>query len=325
MSEALPEKKDDPAKNVNPWDADVPFSYSSMWLGAKECIRVIQGKTSHDESLHWLRYAIRKYFQPALDDSAARKPRERYRCLILGANEGWMERLLCENGFKGEIIASDIAAKALSRAEKLAREKGYDNIKYVVADLNRDRFEGPFDFIIAEGVLHHIVEVEPCLRRLGGLLTPEGYLFAAEFEGPVRFQLSELQTRWINAALAVLPRVLRPLPVGEQPLYPATPEENAWLKYSPPSEESIVAFDPSEAICGPTLKRLISQMFDVVERNPFGGTLLSYMTAHFDFARANSDEFSREWLKLLIHLEETLIKTGILDDEFVFYVLKRKA
>ena len=129
----------------NPWNTDVPFSYSSMWLGSNECLRVIQERTSHDETLHWLRYAVKQYFGPALDDALARKPREQYRCLILGANEGWMERLLCENGFKGEIIASDIAAKALGRAEAAAREKGYTNIKYVVADLNKDKFEGPLD------------------------------------------------------------------------------------------------------------------------------------------------------------------------------------
>ena len=41
---------------------------------------------------------------------------------------------------------------------------------------------------------------------------PEGFLFAAEFEGPVRFQLSELQVSWINAALSILPKALRPLP-----------------------------------------------------------------------------------------------------------------
>ncbi|MGD0387370.1 MAG: class I SAM-dependent methyltransferase [Tepidisphaeraceae bacterium] len=310
---------------ANPWNADVPFSYSSMWLGSAECLRVVQRKTSHDETLHWLRYSIREYFKPALDDSAARKPRDEYRCLILGANEGWMERLLCQSGFKGRIIASDIASKALARAEQRAREEGYPNVQYVVADLNKDRFEGPFDFIIAEGVLHHIANIEPCLRTLAESLTPDGYLFAAEFEGPVRFQLSALQTRWINAALAVLPKVLRPLPPGDEPLFPATPQQNASIQYAPPSEQSIAAFDPSEAICGPTLKRLIPQVFQIVERNPFGGTLLSYMTAHFDFARANSDEFSRQWLKLLIHLEDTLIKTGILQDEFVFYVLKRKA
>ena len=193
-----------------------------------------------------------------------------------------MERLLCENGFKGEIVASDIAAKALGRAEAAAREKGYSNIKYVVADLNKDKFEGPFDFIIAEGVLHHITKIEGCLRWLNETLTPGGYLFAAEFEGPVRFQLSELQVRWINAALGILPKVLRPLSKGNDPLFPATAKESASIQYSPPSEKSIIAFDPSEAICGPELKRLIPKVFEVVERNPFGGTLLSYMTAHFD-------------------------------------------
>lgn len=310
--------------NWNPWNADKPMSFSSIWLSANECLRSINEKTSHDGSLHWLPYSIKTYFQPALDDAVARKPRENYRCLILGANEGWMERLLCEKGFRGEIVASDIADKALARAEKAARDKGYQNIKYVVADLNEDRFDGPFDFIIAEGVLHHIVKIEQCLRMLSDLLTPEGYLFAAEFEGPVRFQLSELQVRWINAALAVLPKGLRPIPRDDQPQFPATPAENAKSFYPPPSEDSIIAMDPSEAICGPRLRTLIAENFQIVERNPFGGTLLAYMTQHFDFARANTDEFTLQWLKVLIHIEETLIKTGILNDDFVFYVLKRK-
>ena len=309
----------------NPWNADVPFSYNLIWLASDECQKAIQKKTSHDENLHWLRYVIQKYFKPALDDAAATKPREQYRCLVLGASEGWMERLLCQSGFKGEIIASDIADKALARAEKLAREKGYGNIKYVLADLNKDRFDGPFDFIIAEGVLHHIKRIEPCLNWISDALTPEGFVFAVEFEGPVRFQLSELQTRWINAALAVLPRVLRPLPRSRDPLSPATADENRSIQFVPPSARSVKDIDPSEAICGPQLKQLIPRIFDIVERNPFGGTLLSYMTGHFDFVRASSDDFSRQWLKVLMQIEDTLIKTGILEDEFVFYVLQKKS
>jgi hypothetical protein len=141
----------------------------------------------------------------------------------------------------------------------------------------------------------------------------------------VRFQLSALQIQWINAALAVLPRVLRPLPVDAQALHPATAAENAAIGYAAASEESVIAFDPSEAICGPLLKKLIPTIFEVIERNPFGGTLLSYMTQHFDFERSNSDGFSRGWLKVLMQIEETLISTGILDDEFVFYVLRHRA
>lgn len=156
-------------------------------------------------------------------------------------------------------------------------------------------------------------------------LSETGYMFAVEFEGPIRFQLSALQVQWINAALAVLPRGLRPLPIDAQALYPATAAENAAIAFQAASEASIVAFDPSEAICGPLLKSLIPTVFEVVERNPFGGALLSYMTQHFDFERSNSDEFSRAWLKLLMQIEETLVRTGILNDEFVFYVLRHRA
>jgi 2-polyprenyl-3-methyl-5-hydroxy-6-metoxy-1,4-benzoquinol methylase len=310
---------------ANPWNTDVPFSYDALWLGAQECQRWVQEKTSHDPNTHWLNYAIKNYFGPALVEGAGPKAKDAYRCLILGANEGWIERLLCQSGFTGEIVASDVAEKALGRAKEKAREAGLLNVKYVVADLNRTRFEGPFDFVIAEGVLHHIAEIEECLKWLSSCLTPNGYLFASEFEGPVRFQLGPQQVQWINTALSVLPRALRPLPPNGNPLWPANEEANARVRFAPPDANSVIAADPSEAICGPTLRRLIPHFFSVVERNGFGGTLLSYMTGHFDFARTNVDTFAREWLKVLMAIEDALIKTHVLDDEFVFYVLQRKS
>ena len=48
------------------------------------------------------------------------------------------------------------------------------------------------------------------------------------------------------------------------------------------------------------------------------------MPGHFDFKRANEDEYSTSWLKILIQIEDTLIKNVILDDDFVFYVLTNK-
>jgi hypothetical protein len=54
----------------------------------------------------------------------------------------------------------------------------------------------------------------------------------------------------------------------------------------------------------------------------FGGTLLSYMAAHFDFRRTNNDLFSRACLKVLCKIEDTLIAMRILEDEFI-YVLRR--
>jgi len=311
----------------NPWNTDSPVSYNEMWLGAKECNNNIQQKISGDPNVHWLPYVIKKYFPPALGAAASLKKKEEFRCLLLGSNEGYMERMLCDRGFTGEIIASDIAEKALARAKEKADALGYKNVTYIAADLNKATFEGKFDYIIAEGVLHHIENIETCLKMLSSILQPNGYFILVEFEGPVRFQLPEIQVRWINAALSVLPKELRPFPKNTntegKPL-PATSNENKMIYYIPPSEADIMAFDPSEAVSGPELKRLIPFYFDVVERTGFGGTLLSYMTGHFDFQRANKDEFARSWLKILIQIEDTLIQNKILEDDFVFYVLRKK-
>jgi SAM-dependent methyltransferase len=265
---------------------------------------------------------------PALGLASSDKQKEEYRCLLLGSNEGHMERMLCERGFTGEITASDIAEKALARAKQKTESLGFRNVNYIVADLNTDKFEGNFDYIIAEGVLHHIENIEPCLKMLSSALKPDGYFILVEFEGPVRFQLPDIQVRWINAALSVLPKELRPFPHTDWELekhMPARPDENNRIYYVPPSETDIIAFDPSEAISGPALKRLIPLMFEVVERTGFGGTLLSYMTGHFDFKRANEDEFARSWLKILIQIEDTLIQNKLLEDDFVFYVLQNKS
>src|ERR1700683_534200 len=118
--------------STNPWNADVPKHFESIWLNSTDVVEWIQRKTSKDPQLHWLNYSINKYFGPAIQRSGGLKQRSDYRCLILGASEGWMERLLRERGFEGEIVATDIADKALKRAEEKSREKVYTNIKYMV-------------------------------------------------------------------------------------------------------------------------------------------------------------------------------------------------
>ena len=44
------------------------------------------------------------------------------------------------------------------------------------------------------------------------------------------------------------------------------------------------------------------------------------MTGHFDFARANHDPFADDWLRVLMGIEDLLIRQGVLADEFVFMV-----
>ncbi|MBE7386049.1 MAG: methyltransferase domain-containing protein [Leptolyngbya sp. SIO1E4] len=321
-NEAGPDENE--ANSNNPWNADEAVTYDGIWLGCNECAKNIQRKVTGDENTHWLSYTIQNYLAEAIGKKPSNKAQTSYRCLILGANEGWIERELCKNGFSGEIIASDIADKALSRAAEKSQELGYKNVKYIVADLNGDleEFDGMFDFIIFEGVLHHIENIENCLQILKSKLVNGGLMFGVEHHGPFRFQLPDYQVRWINAALAVLPKTLRPFPRNQEGNYPATPQENMRIFYVPPSEEAIRAWDPSEAISGFKLQDLFSETFEVLERRGFGGTILSYMSGHFDFKRANQDDFANSWLKILMQIEDTLIQTGLLDDEFIFWTLK---
>src|SRR6185295_14752082 len=268
-----------PAPPRSPWNSEAPADYSAMWIGSAECVKRIQQKISGDERMPWLQYVMNRYMAPALGRAESRRPRDSYRCLLLGSNEGHMERTLAENGFRGEIVATDIADKALARAKQKSDALGLTNVRHVRMDLNTDPIEGPFDFVIAEGVLHHLVNVERCLRQVESALRDDGVFVMVEFEGAVRFQLPDLQLRWINAALNVLPKALRPFPGDGEPEFPATAEENARVYQPRPSEQAIVEVDPSEAISGPLLKALVPEIFDIVERKGFGGTLLGYMTA----------------------------------------------
>jgi len=307
----------------NPWDDDAPFSYAETWLGSRQCISHINRKISGEDT-HWLHYAIGKYFSAALE-GRAKKPISQHSCLILGSNEGWIEQSLCKAGFTGPIIATDIAEKPLQRAMAKAAELGYTNVTHLLADLNDFSLTDKHDFVVAEGVLHHIENIEPCLRRLNDLLTETGVFILVEFEGAFRFQLPELQVRWINAALNVMPKALRPFPKDGEGDHPPSLKDAARVPYVKPTEESIVVFDPSEAYSGAALKELIPRVFRVVERKGFGGAILSYITGHFDFQRANNDPFASSFLEILIQLEDTLIDTGILQDDFVFYALAKGA
>lgn len=299
--------------NNNPWNTDKPFNIAGMWFSAQLCNEVINRAISGNESVGASQYLVEKYLKDFPDT----------RALVVGSNEGYMTTSLRQYGYRGAITETDIADKAMERAAAKYKELGLTGITQVLADLNKDVIPGEFDFIVAEGVLHHIEQIEFCLKNLFNSLRPGGLLIAIEYIGPVRFQLSDLNVQWINAALDAMPRSLRPFDSTERLEFPPSPADAARVYYVAASEEAIRQFDPSEACIGEILDELLCRQFAVLERKGFGGTLLSYMTGHFDFERSNHDPFAREWLNCLITLEQTVIKSGILPDHFCFYVLKK--
>jgi SAM-dependent methyltransferase len=305
-----------PLPSGNPWNADEPYRYLGNWLSAPPVCRMINERISGDAALSWHPYAVKTYIRPPYDQKS---------CLILGSNEGNGEEALRHAGFTGRIVATDIADKALARAQARAERRGDTNVEHVLADLNTAVFPGPFDYIIAEGVLHHIENIEHCLDMLHEALAPDGYLIGVEFEGPIRFQLSDIQLDWINAALGVMPRRYRPVSRDDRGDYPPSSAERVSHQYQNMNEEIVRLTDPSEAISGPALKALMPAKFDMVKRIGFGGPILSYTAGHFDFSATITDEKAARWLDLLIQIERTLIDEGTLEDEFFFYVARRRS
>lgn len=286
----------------------------------------------------WEQYVAERYLWPALRDwkanvpverqmlaykFGAQKERDSYRCLILGSNEGNVERFLCQWGFTGEIVASDVADKALGRARAEAERLGYTNIRHVQADLNTDPLPpGKFDFVIAEGVLHHIVKLNRCLGAIREAMNDGAILMAPEFVGPYRFQLTAEQVYWINQVLQLMPRAVRTGVTGApEDLLPFDRSEHR--PYTPPSEEFVEGFDPSEAISGFRLDQALLQTFGVIERRPVGGTLTTYLQEYLDYRLAGQFPYSR-FVEMAIELEWALIERGVLNSDYVFYVLKRE-
>jgi SAM-dependent methyltransferase len=300
----------------NPWDVDTPFDTSGMWISAPTCVANINNKISGNPHMGATEYIASKYLTQS--ESSATNT------LILGSNEGNMTAGIRSFGYDGNIVESDIAEKAMARAKSRYQNLGLSGIKQIPADLNTTAIEGEFEFIIAEGVLHHIENIDFCLDNISKALSPNGILLAIEYIGPVRFQLSDKNLEWVNAALNVMPKTLRPIPPDDKPEYPPSKNDSSKVYYVVGDEEVIRGIDPSEACIGEVLDSKLCRKFNVIERKGFGGTLLSYMTGHFDFSRAHTDPFAQRWLQALIEIEEAVISSGILNDHFCFYVLSRK-
>ena len=319
----------------NPWNHDEPWSVDNIWTVSQPIIegitRRIWGdpskKISGDPSQWWVDYICSTHLAHAFKSSRSegKKSPESYRCLVIGSTELRVEKCLWDFGYVGEMVSADVADKALARCRAEAERMGKTKTAFVVADLNTDRLPGPFDFIVAGGVLHHLTNHEACLDMLRRELLPGGLLIAAEFTGPYRFQLPPTQTALINATLALMPAAMRNPPVPDRPAMEPLPVEEHWRRpFAPIAEKTLASIDPTEAISGHRLDDNLLAQFDVVERIPLGGTLTTYLHDWLDYRTTNNGPL-RQWMETFVDVESRLIAVGLLNSDFTFYVLKNRA
>ncbi len=81
----------------NPWNDDVPMSYGEMWIRASVCSKNINKKVSGNEETTWLDYVINSHILPTI--KRGEKNNTDWNILLLGSNEGHMERVLYDKSY----------------------------------------------------------------------------------------------------------------------------------------------------------------------------------------------------------------------------------
>jgi SAM-dependent methyltransferase len=185
-------------------------------------------------------------------------------------------------GLKGTGV--DVAAGAIQSG----RQSCGDKVDLQVMDLNQPSLPPlTYSACLANGVLHHIDNLEICCQAIYDALEPGGVLIASEFTGPRRYHYSKKEIDLINQGISMLPKELQ----GEF--------------FDPIQLAPKLAADPSESVRTRDIPAVIAATFDRVVTKPYGGNILMRaLTSQFF---SNFDEQNPEHvqaIKILIEFDE---------------------
>lgn len=211
--------------------------------------------------------------------------------LSLGCGDGALERDVRKKNICREIVGVDLSEGALRIAAEEAAKDGLDGITYQRGDFNRlDLPQDTYDVVFFHQAMHHVADLEHCVRQIRKTLKPGGLFYLDEFVGPSRTEWDDSLVADANAHFQSIPRKIRRC--GSVPF---------------PIEED----DPSEAIRSSEIVPLVSEHFDVIEHRDYGGNLLALI--HPILKWDVLDDTARgQLLDELIERESILLDAGAL-------------
>lgn len=323
------------------------------WNDLAEVQRRLNQKISGDGAEDWLSYTLRRYFADKLPLA---------RCYSLGCGHGAVERRLARLGAFVQCEASDVSEGAVAAARRAAEVEGLDSIVYTVQDANFLNLPAQaYDAVWAHASVHHFERLEHVFATVANALKPGGLFILNEYVGPNRFQFPPLQRQAIHACLDLLPpayRQIAPAVVEAKPV--AQGQHNpAWLTRrlidkwrngdllaavgwrlrllraartgaglekttaNFPTERSLIAVDPSEAVRSAEILPILRHDFDIVEVKSLGGTILQFLLA--DIAgNFDRDKTGSRLLEMLFAIEDALMEAGHLGSDFAYIVAAPK-
>jgi 2-polyprenyl-3-methyl-5-hydroxy-6-metoxy-1,4-benzoquinol methylase len=324
----------------------------SWWDAGPEICRRINRNISGNVDCDYTSYTLDKYFSGKLPLS---------HCLSLGCGAGSLERSLARQEAFQHCDAYDVSEGSIEIAKKLAKQEGFENISYSMADINNITLPSNFyDSVWIQGALHHFESLEQVYDQVKHALKPGGLLILNEYIGPSRFQFSERQKEIANLCLQLLPkdyRIFEQEAVEKQVQHSFPRNRVKWYlsrlldkirdgdlintvrrrfnvykvrgsgqgvekkTIAFPTVRDVIAADPSEAVRSGEIVLVLQQYFEIIEMKALGGNILQFLLA--DIAgNFSRDEQGQALLKMLMNIEETLLMCGELTSDFAYIVAR---
>ena len=257
-----------------------------------------------EPQIDWFQGVAVRYFSKSVE-----------RALNIGSGHGGLERHGVFIDVARQFDGYDVSPGAVELATDLAAKNGWsDRISYAVADLNKYVFpRATYDAVFASQSLHHIEALEHVFDQVQQTLKPGGLLVVNEFVGPNQFQWTHKQLHHANEQLRKIPERYR------------TDSSAGGIK-TEITRQTIAqmnAVDPTEAIRSQDIVPLIEQRFDVLDRRDFGGTIV-YLVLEGIAGNFTSAEEDRAVLRDLFSAEQSLLKSGELESDFMVLVGRRR-
>lgn len=256
------------------WDREVVQRQHSAWMALLPVRLHINEMIGEGES----RWPI-DWFESWL------RGRRFRRALSVGCGAGALERDLVRRGLCDSVDAFDGSITSLDIARREAQQSGFtDRLRYFAADFNHCTFpRRAYDIVFFHQSAHHIARLERFFAQVLAALRPDGLVYLDEYIGPSRFDWNEKLLAPQQAFYRALPRSRRTTDALALP---------------------IQADDPSEAVRSSEIESRLRIGFEILERRPYGGTLLSLVLPAMS-------EVAEDALPYFIGCERALLAAGM--------------
>ncbi len=318
-----------------------------FWWEIPEVLRELNRRASGDCAVEWWDYVLRKHL-------CGRLPLGR--CLSLGCGTGKLERDLASRNAFVKCDGYDISPGALDRAKQLSTQEGWTNIDYHIGDVNLLELpDQAYDAVWIYGAMHHFADLERVAAQISRTLTPGGILVACEYVGPARFRFPAKQKALANHCLQLLPaRYRRRCPAALDAILQSDRNQRPAEKRSAwsalfgnrrandrertddphahavadavgfPTPEQVEARDPSESIRSDEILPIVKQRFEIIEKRDLGGNLFQFLFSGIAQNFQDEDPTGVSLARLVLTIEEALLKAGEFESDFVLFVATPK-